>query len=338
MRDVIVIGAGPVGSFVASILSKKMDVVVLEKAPKVGHKACSGLVSTGLDRFVKVPKECIEHKVKGAVMHSPGGSDIKMVKKGTAAYVIDRPGFDRWMASKAGNVMFSTEAKGITTGKAGVEVRTNRGVLTSKVMIDCGGANSIGARKSGAKPTELLTGLTAIVSKPDNSDHVDMWYDSKLNGGFFWKIPRGERTEYGMLGSKASFSQIEKFFRIKGYEKAAAPIPMGMVKTYYNRMLLMGDAACQVKPWSGGGVIYGFTAAQAAARVLEKGDFSEEGLKAYEDAWKEKLAKPITMGLMFREFYKEMDSEQLEMVFRKLKETELNGLDMDFPLFNNLPF
>ena len=177
-----------------------------------------------------------------------------------------------------------------------------------------------------------------LVSKPDNSDHVDMWYDSKLNGGFFWKIPRGERTEYGMLGSKASFSQIEKFFRIKGYEKAAGPIPMGMVKTYYNRMLLMGDAACQVKPWSGGGVIYGFTAAQAAARVLEKGDFSEEGLKAYEDAWKEKLAKPITMGLMFREFYKEMDSEQLEMVFRKLKETELNGLDMDFPLFNNLPF
>ncbi len=339
MLDVIVVGAGPVGSYMASLLKGSMDVAVIEKAPSLGHKACSGLVSTNLDGFVKVPKELIEHRVRGAVMHSPGGSEIELKKEGTAAYVIDRPGFDRWMASGVkGMISFSTEAKGITVKEDQVEVRTGKGRMESRVMIDCGGANSIGARRYGAVPGELLTGLTAMAKEPDSSDHVEMWYDAqKLGDGFFWKIPRGSRTEYGMLGSRASFGQIEGFFGIKGYEKAAAPIPMGMVKTYYDRVLLMGDAACQVKPWSGGGIIYGFTAAQAAARALEKGDFSEAGLKAYEDGWKEKLSRPITMGLMLREFLKDMDNDGLEAIFKKLGGAELNGLDMDFPLLNNLP-
>lgn len=340
MLDIIVIGAGPAGSYLASLL-KGMEVAVLEREPKVGHKACSGLISTNLDRFVKVPKDCIDHKVRGAVMRSSGGAEVELRKKGTASYVINRPRFDRWLAENAGDkIRFSTAAREVSVKAEGVEVKTSMGTLGARAVVDCGGANSICARKFGATPAELLVGLTATVKGPDRSDFVEMWYDRKaLPDGFFWKIPRGESTEYGMLGSKATFSQLERFFKIKGYEKAAAPIPMGMVKTYYNRALLLGDSACQVKPWSGGGVIYGFTAARIAADILSKGDFSEGGLEAYETQWREKLSKPITMGLMFREFYKEMDSGQVDMIFRKLGGSKgLNGLDMDFPLIDNLPF
>ena len=35
---------------------------------------------------------------------------------------------------------------------------------------------------------------------------------------------------------------------------------------------------------------------------------------------------------MFREFYKDMDKEEVEKFFNKLKKSDMNNLDMDFPM------
>ena len=72
---------------------------------------------------------------------------------------------------------------------------------------------------------------------------------------------------------------------------------MGFQKTFFPRTLLVGDAASQVKPWSGGGVIYGFTCAGIAADVIKKAieenNFSEEFLEEYEIRWKRENKKKM---------------------------------------------
>jgi digeranylgeranylglycerophospholipid reductase len=340
MHDVIIVGAGPAGTMCASLLEESdLDVLVIEKKSIIGVPVqCSGLVSKNLDRFVSVPGDCIEHEVRGAIVHGPGGEDIELRKPGTAAYVINRELFDKFMAGRIkSRILLKTEARGIVIGKDKVKVSTSRGYFVSRALIGCDGPGSVVRRHFGVEPPEIVQGIIAITSEKDDSDHVELWLDRDECDGFLWRIPRKERVEYGMLGTGVKFRQLERFFRLgDGYKKSAGLIPMGGCRSYFDRTLLVGDAAAQTKPWSGGGIIYGFTCANHAANTLQRAlkdkDLSQESLKSYEDIWRNEIGKPISIGMMARELYKEIDERGLSELFRKLASRDLNSLDMDFPL------
>jgi flavin-dependent dehydrogenase len=299
---------------------------------------CSGLISKNLDLFVRPPASCIEHRVRGAVIHGPGGSEISLMKPGTAAYVIDREGFDRYLASRVNSkIRLNSPVKSLSYSGAGVSVISGKGSVRARAVIGCDGPSSMVRRHFRASPAELLTGIIAILPMEDFSDRVELWFDRAVCDGFLWRIPRGRSLEFGMLGSRVSFRSLEAFFSIKpGYVRRAGPIPVGPCKSYFRRTLLVGDAACQVKPWSGGGVVYGMTCAGHAVgtltNCLESGDLSEEALSAYEDSWKAEIGEPISLGLMARAIYKTMPEAELEEAFRRLSRQDLNSLDMDFPL------
>ncbi len=339
MYDLVVAGAGPAGIYAAKLCESKLKVLVIEEHEEIGMPMhCSGLVSKNLDRFVKADIKFIDHRVSGAVLHSAGGRKLKLKKHGTAAYVINRADFDRHMAKGlASELKLKTRVESVSFEKDRVLVETDKGMFEAKLLLAADGSNSAVGRALGAKPKEILNGLIGIVKKPDKSKNVEMWFNRNKTDGFFWKIPRGTSTEYGMMGSGAKFIQLENFFGLDDYEKMSHPIPLGPPKTFFSRCLLVGDAAAQVKPWSGGGVIYGLTCAEIAAKTIlnafRKNDFSEEFLRSYEDEWRKKIGKNIAMGMLFREFYKKMSNEQIERIFQMLKKrkTDFSFLDMDFP-------
>lgn len=340
MYDCIIAGAGPVGLHTAGLLERGHKVLVLEEHGKIGRpNHCSGLVSRNLGGLVRIKREWVENEVRGAILHSPSGREIRLEKKGTAAYVINRERFDRDIGRGVrSRVAFNTRLLDFSVGRDGVRVRTSRGVLESKMLIGCDGANSLTARKIGSGPREVLSGLIALVKERDYGDFVEIWFDKKLSDGFLWRIPRGRAVEYGGLGSGLKFRVLEKFFGLEVYERRAGAIPIGPGKSYSERVLLIGDAAGQTKPWSGGGVIYGLTCSGIAAGVLErafqKGDFSEGFLKEYEKRWKGEIGRGISAGLVFRKIYKGMGNRGIEMVFRTGKRLEflMNKLDMDLIL------
>ena len=75
--------------------------------------------------------------------------------------------------------------------------------------------------------------------------------------GFSWKIPRGNKTEYGAV------LPLEKNSNFKSSkETSAALIPQGLIIPKNDKITLCGDAAGLTKPWSGGGVVWGLTAAE----------------------------------------------------------------------------
>ena len=138
MHDVIIVGAGPAGSYCARLLGKEgLDVAVLERKPEIGVPVqCSGLISRNLDRFIKVPMDCIEHEVKGALIHGPGGLDIKLRKPSTAAYVLDRSRLDRFLASIVkSRIHLETGVRGIKVTESSVRVSTNKGDFEARAII-----------------------------------------------------------------------------------------------------------------------------------------------------------------------------------------------------------
>ena len=217
MFDIAVAGAGPAGLELAFRCQKKMEVVVIEEHSRVGEPShCSGLVSKNIDSIVKPPKDCIEHKVAGAVFHSPNGHTITLKKHGFAAYVIDRSRFDASLAERLDcDLLMGSKLSSISFGKESVLLKTRGEKIKCKAVIGADGANSFVGGTLGAKPKEKIPGIISVVSEPNESEFVELFFDKMLTDCFLWKIPRGQSTEYGMWGLGSRFDLLEKFFKIK---------------------------------------------------------------------------------------------------------------------------
>jgi flavin-dependent dehydrogenase len=334
MHDVIVVGGGPVGLYAAGLCRKMgYETLVIEEDREIGKPLrCSGLISKNIEKFFPAIKKwgVIENAVDSAVLHSRRSSLV--LKKPRAAYVINRSLFDKKIAELAGcKIMLNRRVTGIKIKSDCAEISTNRGVITGRMALVCDGPNSLLAGRR-----EAVKGLIAITGNENRAGNVDLYFNKKLlRDGFFWRIPRGKTTEYGVWGSDVKFSDIERFFGIKKYEKFAGMIPIGTTKkTYGERALLIGSSAGQVKPWSGGGVIYGLTCAEIAARTVEKAfrfdDFSTSLLSGYEREWKKALAKHIKIGIVFRKFLMHSNDFQIDVALRAGNILSYSWMDMDF--------
>ncbi|MBN2042830.1 MAG: NAD(P)/FAD-dependent oxidoreductase [Candidatus Aenigmarchaeota archaeon] len=337
--DVIISGAGPSGLHTAKLCKDKgYSVLVLEEHDRIGEPVhCSGLVSKRVAEFVPLAeiRNAIENEINSAVIHSPTSS-FELRKRRTAAFVINRVKFDSYLANLlgGGNVL---KARVLDFGiKKRMVVKTSRGRFRSEMLIGCDGANSLVAGKCGQRPAELVNGVIGINKGRNYSDNVDIYFDKRrIADGFFWRIPRGKTTEFGAFGRGVNFRYLEEFFGTGFGKKYGGIIPIGPVrKTYFPRVLLAGDAAGLTKPWSGGGVIFSMESSRAAARAIDKAfrfdDFSENTLSAYERMWKERLERPISLGLFSRKMLKIMGNFHIEALVKMAKVLPKNWMDMDF--------
>ncbi len=91
-------------------------------------------------------------------------------------------------------------------------------------------------------------------------------------------------------------------------------------RTFAGRALVVGDAAGQNKPTTGGGIYYGLLCAQAAARTaaaaFEKGDFSVETMGRYEEEWRHQLGREIKVGSFFRRLAERLTDKEIDDLFR----------------------
>ena len=340
MFDVIIAGAGPSGLYAARCCEKAgLSVLVLEEHARIGNPChCSGLISKNLDMFIRPDKIWIEHEVKGAIIHSPNRKKLKVKKPHPVAYVVNRTKFDQFLASKVkSEIKLKSGIESFNVTDNGVVVKSGSKTFKSKVLLGCDGSDSFVRKSMNVKPKETLNGIIAIIDEKNTSEFVELWFDKNVCDGFLWKIPRGKTTEYGMLGTVVKFSQLESFFKLKTqYKKYAGLIPLGPPKTYFNRVMLVGDAAAHVKPWSCGGVIYSLITAQIAAEVVkqakEANNFSEKFLKKYEQEWKRKIGSRIKAGMIARRVFKKMNNAQINLAISSAKGLGflMNKLDMDF--------
>ena len=137
-------------------------------------------------------------------------------------------------------------------------------------IIGCDGANSF-VRKSLNLPTpNFRLAIQGFIKKESLLvDYVEVW---PCKDGFLWKIPRGNKIEYGIIANPQEarnlFNNFIKNNNLFLEEIKAKIIPQGFLLPSNNSVTLCGDAAGLTKPWSGGGVIWGLTAAEILLKTF----------------------------------------------------------------------
>jgi len=343
MYDTIVIGAGPSGCRTAEILANKnYEVLVLEEHSQIGKPVqCAGLVS---HRIGKIPKQIILNRIKKARFFC--GKKYFEVKSKKPVYVIDRGKYDKFRTRKAkeAGVKFklNTRFLDFKNGK----VITTKGNYKTKILVGADGPNSTVAKISKIKlPENLLKAVQVRVKSNFDSSAVELWFGSDIAPSLFaWVIPESKNiARVGLMTDKNPNKYFEKFLRerisdAKTMDKIGGIGRYGLIKKSVTKnVLLVGDAACQIKPFSMGGIIYGQIGAkyagEACIKALKVNDFSEKFLKKnYDKRWKKELAGPIRKGLLIKKIFSNIlnKSYSFELI-KKLKITKFSSfLDMDF--------
>jgi digeranylgeranylglycerophospholipid reductase len=90
-------------------------------------------------------------------------------------------------------------------------------------------------------------------------------------------------------------------------------------RTSSDRVLVVGSAAGQVKPATGGGIYYGLLCADIAAdnlhRALEHDNLTAGSLASYDRQWKKMLGREIRLGHWGRIFYEHLSDNRIDNVF-----------------------
>jgi flavin-dependent dehydrogenase len=115
-------------------------------------------------------------------------------------------------------------------------------------------------------------------------------------------------------------------------------IPVGtLVRSYGDRVLVIGDAAGQVKPTTGGGIYFGHLGAKIAAEVLDEALNSDSltagQLSRYQKQWKKKMGKELSRGYWARWAYARLSDRQIEGIF-----TAMDSSGMAQALLNSSDF
>lgn len=355
MYDIIVIGAGPIGSSVASIVAKNgYDVLIIEEHREIGRPVqCAGLVSKRVLELAKVNK-CILNKIKGAEFFSPKGHKIKVESKKTKAVVIDRAIFDMEIAKNAvrngAEIELGKRVRAIKKNK-NIEVKVGGKIKKCKILIGADGANSTVRKNFNfPKPKKILIGFQKeVVGLELNKEFIQCYISNRFAPNFFaWIIPIKESALIGLCiqnGNSSAHHYLEKFCKkfknLKTVRYMAGHIPIGALNiTCKENIMLVGDSACQVKPVSGGGLYTGLICAKECAKVtvkaLENENFSKRVLDEYQKNWQKKIGKELRNGMRLRKILYSLNEIKIEKLFQILDNPKLLKIveeigDIDYP-------
>jgi geranylgeranyl reductase family protein len=347
--DVIVVGAGPAGSRTAFRLAKMgYDVIVLEKRVGVGQKpCCTGIVSQECVTRFDIPSEVIVKNVKTGKIVSPTGRSIALSSSQSPAAIVDRAALDRHLAglTKAQGVQYYLRRKAeyisLRPEKAVVGIK-DEGCdyqLEARAVVLAAGFNSVLVKDLGlGQPGDFAAGVQAEVEL-NGIDEIEVHFGRKIAPGFFtWLVPTSNGKGLAGLISRhtpglylrgwlKTLAAQQKIFH-PDYPLRFGGIPLKPIsRTFTDRVLVVGDAAGQVKSTTGGGIYFGLLCADIAAETLhdtfQNGDFSAQKLSWYERNWRGKLGSELRREYFARKMFERLSDRQIEKLFSVIQTSGL---------------
>jgi len=354
--DVIVVGGGPVGSYTALNLAKLgIKTTVFEEHPSIGLPShCAGHISIRSLRSMglyPLPDGIVENTFCAANFHSPMGAKFSLHLSCPVTAALNRARFDQYLAKKAqeagASFVLNSRVQSLLMDNGfvkGVNVKQIDGVeeqVSSKIVLDAEGVSSRLLRQAGLKALKhsgLVYAVEAEVDKVQDVmlDAVEVYFGKAYAPGFYgWLIPRpdgsakvGLATNHGdpreylkrlMFRHPVASKQLAKAKITQvGYHAITLGGPIN--RSYADGFLAVGDCASQVKPTTGGGVIFGLTCAKTAAEVasqaLKKGDVSSNFLQNYQKNCNELLNFDFRVMLKLRRFLDSLSDEKLDEMLR----------------------
>ncbi|MDP2945685.1 MAG: NAD(P)/FAD-dependent oxidoreductase [Atribacterota bacterium] len=336
--EIVIVGAGPAGCYTAQLLKKYgFKTRIIEEHREVGKPVrCAGLVGRQVFENTLLPlsKNSIINQINGALFCYR--DDDFQIKREGVAYVIDREKFDknlsRGLEVECGKKLIEIKKEG-----SGYILKTDLEDIYADLVIGADGASSqvrkfINTNKNNGKDdkkdkkrdrVKLYAGVQYRIKldkdKELTSPSITQVHLREGIPFFIWIIPEGDNIIRLGVISKNCRKDLEQFiedFRIKGeiIEKLAGIFLLGLTQNFYQNIALVGDAACQVKPLTGGGIYYGLKSAELLAECVREGKLGE-----YDKRLKKKFGREIKFGLKARKLYEEINEKELKNIFMLFK-------------------
>ena len=323
--DIVVIGAGPAGSNAARAAAEKgAKVLLVDRRQRVGVPVqCAEFVPQWIIRHAYFSPGCILQTIDSMVTHLPDGTSYEMKSPG---YMLDRSLFDKDLVASAvlagAKISIETKAMSLSAEGLAVERGSAKEMIRSKIFIGADGVHSAIARFAGQPPLKTIVALQYEIVMTQPQNHVDVFFHKDYEGGYAWFFPKGKTANVGvgvippkttlLLNLMVHF--LDHLIESKGLpdveivSKTGGSIPCEPFrKTFFDNILLLGDAAGHAHPITGAGILTavmgGEIAGRIAAEAVAKGDLNY--LQQYETEWKEMFGKTLFYGALKRKFLEE---------------------------------
>ncbi len=320
--DVVVVGAGPGGSVAAREAAELgLSVLLLEKRQEIGSpvRCAEGIAHEMLAPFIEPDPHWISAVVSKAQIVVEGAAMVTEQAEGRQGYVLERRVFDRVLAEEAAQagarVMVKTAATGLLLEGGvvrGVVARGPVGTMEIEcaVVIGADGVESQVGPWAGLDTTLPLRDTMACAQYLLAGIEIDpaccCYYIGQevAPGGYAWVFPKGEgKANVGLgiqadLSADSALSYLTRFIESQPHLAQGSPVtlvvggvPVGppLPRLVASGLMLVGDAARQVDPLTGGGIanamMAGHLAAEVASQAIAAGDTSAEALALYERRW-----------------------------------------------------
>ena len=362
--DVIVVGAGPGGSMTAKTAAKEgLDVLLIEKRQQIGDpvRCAEGVNKVYLKEYIEPDPAWISAEVKGSKVYSPDGTMVEMSEELSGAevgYVLERKVFDRALAREAAlagvEVMVKTRATGLLMEDGFVkgikaEYMGKQYEIMADIVVGADGIESKVGRWAGIdttlKPRDMCTCAQYLMTNIDiDPDFCKFYLGNKIAPlGYVWIFPKGRNTANvgigitgHMSGEVRALELLDEFINKhypdgKKIEMVVGGVPVcgSIARTVSNGLMLVGDAARQSDPVTGGGIFNsmwaGDIAGKVAANAIRRSDVSAESLQEYEKKWRVELGRDLDMGMVVKERFTRMTDDELNTLAHSLEGVDLGS-------------
>src|SRR3989338_186788 len=209
MYDVLIVGAGPIGSYCGYLLAKKgVKAAILEEHSSVGEDVnCSGIISTEtFDRF-NLPLDSIISRMYSVKLISPSGKSSRYSPDECLAYIVDRERFDPNIAdmakregvefifnSKVYDINYENDSMSFVSNKY-VDVRVD----SARIGIISTGYGTALTKKMGCGdfPETFFAAQTEV--EMAGIEETEIYVGNEVApGSFAWAVPSG--TSHAKVG------------------------------------------------------------------------------------------------------------------------------------------
>ena len=366
--DILVIGAGPAGSSAAKHAALNgAKVLMIDKKSEIGSpKRCAEGVSKEGLKALGIEPHCkwIAKELTGVKFISPNGTSVwlneERVKLPEAGYILERKIFDKHMAMNAARagveIMVKTIATGLKRSEKGLivtaECMDQSFEINAKIVIAADGPESRVGRWAGLKTTLKPKNMESCAQfemagvEMEDSNSIEFYFGSVAPGGYAWIFPKGDDIANVGLGiittqtDKTAYQHLQEFVSNCPSTQNAQPVELniggdpvgGMLKKLVtDNLVLVGDAASQVSPLTGGGIISamkaGVFAGEVTAAAIKEGNYSQKRLQEYQDKCEEDMVKTFKKELKVKNYLLSLSDEELDSIAEAFKNTEFEKIN-----------
>ena len=316
--DVIIVGSGPGGCSAAYFLrAQGCRVLILEQKKLPRYKTCAGGVpDVGLDLFPFSFDRVIEQKIRrfSCVF---GPSTVTMDVPDRTLSMVMRDRFDQFLLEHSrAEVGEQSRVTGLTQDEHKVVVSTARGkTFRARYLIGADGHNSrvaaVTGLGNGRRNSLALQAETTV-----DRDTLRSFQGRLLAGfnvlpsGYYWIFPKSDHLSVGIGALKPGKQPLRKILQeqmarfdidLSKSRTRAYPLPVfsGLAKVHSGRVLLVGDAAGLVDPYTGEGIRHALFSGMAAAETILAGNIQNYTRRIQDEIAKDLLWAKRLAGFFY---------------------------------------